>query len=65
MAIAINGVNQRSGRGCRQSDDSFPQHGRARRHEPYVVNASVAANQYVGTNAAFAMQFNERWIPVA
>jgi hypothetical protein len=59
MAIAINGVTSEAGVAVASQTTHFTTLAGADVTVPSVVNTSVAANQYVGTNAAFAMQFNE------
>ena len=63
MAIAINGVTSEAGVAVVSQTTHFTTTAGPDVTNPYVVNASVAANQYVGTNAAFAMQFNEAMDP--
>jgi hypothetical protein len=59
MAIAINGVTSEAGVAVASQTTHFTTRAGPDVTVPYVVNTSVASNQYVGTNAAFAMQFNE------
>jgi hypothetical protein len=59
MAIAISGVTSQAGVSVASQTTHFTTLGGADFNGPYVVNASVAGGETVGTNAAFAMQFNE------
>jgi len=59
MSIAINGVTSEAGVAVASQTTHFTTLAGPDVTFPYVVNTSVASNQYVGTNAAFAMQFNE------
>ncbi|MFZ3264074.1 MAG: Ig-like domain-containing protein [Terriglobales bacterium] len=59
MAIAISGVTSVAGTAVASQTTHFTTMAGPDLTAPYVVNSSVAKNQTVGTNAAFAMQFNE------
>ena len=59
MAVAINGVTSESGVAVASQTTHFTTMAGPDVISPYVVNSSVATNQFVGTNAAFAMQFDE------
>jgi hypothetical protein len=59
MAIAINGVTSEAGVAVASQTTHFTTLAGPDVTLPYVVHTSVASNQYVGTNAAFAMQFDE------
>jgi hypothetical protein len=59
MAIAINGVTSEAGVAVASQTTHFTTEAGPDVTLPYVVHTSVASNQYVGTNAAFAMQFDE------
>jgi large repetitive protein len=61
MTIDINGVTSQAGVAVAVPSPSptFTTSAGADFVGPYVVNASVATGQTVGTNAAFAIQFNE------
>ena len=59
MAVAINGVTSEAGVAVASQTTQFTTMAGPDLTVPVVVNTSVAANQYVGTNAAFAMQFSE------
>ena len=63
MAVAINGVTSEAGVAVASQTTHFTTLAGPDLTAPYVVNASVASNQYVGTNAAFAMQFNKPMDP--
>ena len=63
MAIAVNGVNSEAGVAVASQTTHFTTMAGADVTVPYVVNPSVASNQFVGTNAAFAMQFSEPMDP--
>ncbi len=63
MAIAINGVTSQAGVAVASQTTHFSTLAGPDLTAPYVVNASVASNQYVGTNAAFAIQFNKPMDP--
>jgi hypothetical protein len=59
MAIAINGVTSVAGVPVASQTTHFTTTAGPDLTSPFVIHASVATNQFVGTNAAFAMQFNE------
>ena len=59
MTIAINGVTSEAGVAVTSQSTTFNTSAGADFVGPYVVNASVANGQIVGTNAVFAMQFDE------
>jgi hypothetical protein len=59
MAVAINGVTSEAGVAVASQTTHFTTLAGPDVTPPYVVNTSVAGNQSVGTNAAFAMQFDE------
>ena len=59
MAIAINGVTSEAGVAVASQTTHFTTMAGPDVTVPYVLNTSMASNQYVGTNAAAAMQFNE------
>ena len=59
MAIAINGVSSEAGVAVASQTTHFTTQASPDVIAPFVMNTSVASNQYVGINAAFAMQFNE------
>jgi hypothetical protein len=59
MAIAISGVTSETGVAVASQTTHFTTMAGPDVTIPAVVNTSVASNQSVGTNAAFAMQFNE------
>ena len=59
MAIAINGVTSVAGVAVASQTTHFTTMAGPDLTSPYVVHSSVDKNQTVGTNAAFAMQFNE------
>ena len=59
MAIAINGVTSQAGVAVASQTTHFTTMSGADFFGPYVVNPSVQSGQTVGTNAVFAMQFNE------
>jgi large repetitive protein len=63
MAIAINGVTSEAGVAVASQTTHFTTLAGPDVTLPYVVHTSVASNQYVGTNAAFAMQFDEPMDP--
>ncbi len=63
MAIASNGVTSEAGVAVASQTTHFTTLAGPDLTAPFVVNASVASNQYVGTNAAFAMQFNKPMDP--
>ena len=58
MAVTISGVTSEAGTAVAAQTTHFTTAAGPIVAAPYVVNASVASNQYVGTNAAFAMQFS-------
>jgi hypothetical protein len=59
MAIAISGVTGEGGASVASQTTHFTTMAGADFIAPYVVNSSVLNGQTVGTNAAFAMQFNK------
>ncbi len=59
MTIAISGVTSEAGVSVSSQNTTFTTMAGPDLTAPYVLNTSVAKNQTVGTNAAFAMQFNE------
>jgi hypothetical protein len=59
MTIAVNGVTSEAGVAVASQTTHFTTMAGPDVTTPFVMNTSVASNQYVGTNAAFAMQFNE------
>ena len=59
MAIAINGVTSEAGTAAASQTTHFTTMAGADFVAPYVVNSSVQTGQTVGTNAAFAIQFNK------
>jgi len=59
MTIAISGVTSEAGVAVASQTTHFTTMAGADFIAPYVINASVQYNQTVGTNAAFAMQFNK------
>jgi hypothetical protein len=59
MTIEINGVTSQAGVAVTSQNTTFKTSAGADFVGPYVVNASVASGQTVGTNAVFAMQFDE------
>jgi hypothetical protein len=59
MTIAISGVTSQAGVAVASQSTSFTTQAGADFSAPYVVNSSVSSGQTVGTNATFAMQFNE------
>ena len=63
MAVAINGVASEAGVAVASQTTHFTTMAGPDVTVPYVVNSSVASNQSVGTNAAFAMQFDEPMDP--
>jgi hypothetical protein len=63
MTIAISGVTSEAGVSVASKTTHFTTMLGADFSAPYVINASVASSQYVGTNAAFAMQFNKPMDP--
>ena len=63
MTIAINGVTSQAGVAVATQTTHFTTSAGPQLVSPYVVNASVASNQFVGTNAAFSMQFNTAMDP--
>ncbi|MGD0790986.1 MAG: Ig-like domain-containing protein [Terriglobales bacterium] len=63
MAIAISGVTSEAGVAVTSQTTHFTTLSGADFSAPYVVHASVDSNQIVGTNAAFAMQFNKPMDP--
>jgi len=63
MAVAINGVTSEAGVAIASQTTHFTTAAGPIVVAPYVVNPSVASNQYVGINAAFAMQFNTAMDP--
>ena len=63
MTIAISGVTSVGGsRGYGSVHDIHNHGGGQILARPSVVNPSVQSGQFVGTNAAFAMQFNKPMI---
>jgi large repetitive protein len=63
MAIAISGVTSQAGVAVASKTTHFTTMVGADFSAPYVVNPSVQSSQVVGTNAAFAMQFNKPMDP--
>ncbi len=59
MAIAINGVTSQAGVPVASQTTHFTTMAGADFVAPYVINSSVQNGQTVGTNAVFAMQFDE------
>jgi len=59
MAIAISGVTSQAGVSVASKTTHFTTLAGADFSAPYVVNPSVQNGQTVGTNAAFALQFNK------
>ena len=59
MTIAINGVTSEAGVAVASQSTTFNTSAGADFVGPSVVNASVDSGQTVGTNAVFAIQFNE------
>jgi hypothetical protein len=59
MTIAISGVTSEAGVAVTSKTTTFTTMAAADFSAPYVVNPSVQSGQTVGTNAAFAMQFNK------
>jgi hypothetical protein len=59
MAIAIGGVTGEAGVSVASQTTHFTTMAGADFIAPYVINPSVQSGQTVGTNAAFAMQFNK------
>ena len=59
MAIAISGVTSEAGVAVASQTTHFTTMAGADFVAPYVVNPSVQSGQTVGTNATFAMQFDE------
>jgi len=59
MAISISGVTSEAGLSVASQTTHFTTMAGADLTAPYVVNSSVQSGQTVGTNAAFAMQFDE------
>ncbi len=63
MAIAINGVTSEAGVAVTSQTTHFTTLAGPDFSAPYVINPSVQSGQTVGTNAAFAMQFNKPMDP--
>ena len=63
MTIAINGVTSVAGVAVTSQSTTFTTMAGPDFNAPYVVNPSVQGGQTVGTNAAFAMQFNKPMDP--
>jgi methionine-rich copper-binding protein CopC len=63
MSIAISGVTSEAGVAAASQTTSFNTMAGPDFSAPYVVNPSVQNSQTVGTNASFAMQFNEPMDP--
>ena len=63
MAIAINGVTSEAGVAVASQTTHFTTLAGADFSAPFVVHSSVNSNEIVGTNAAFAMQFNKPMDP--
>jgi len=59
MAIAISGVTSEAGVAVASKTTHFNTMAGPDFSAPYVVHTSVDSSQVVGTNAAFAMQFNK------
>jgi large repetitive protein len=59
MTIAVSGVSSEAGVAVASQTTHFTTMAGPDVTAPFVMNTSVANNQYVGTNAAFAMQFDE------
>jgi large repetitive protein len=59
MTIAINGVTSEAGVAVATQSTTFTTMAGLDFNQPYVINSSVQSNQTVGTNAAFALQFNK------
>src|SRR4029077_5836890 len=59
MTIAINGVTSEAGVAVATQSTTFTTMAGPDFNQPYVINPSVQSNQTVGTNAAFALQFNK------
>jgi len=59
MTIAIGGVTSEAGVTVASQSTTFTTMAGADFTLPYVVNSSVQSGQTVGTNAAFALQFNK------
>jgi hypothetical protein len=59
MAIAISGVTSQAGVSVASQTTHFTTMAGADFVGPYVINPSVQSGQTVGTNAVFALQFNE------
>ena len=59
MMIAVNGVSSEAGVAVASQSTTFTTMTGADFTTPYVVNSSVQSGQTVGTNAAFALQFNK------
>ncbi len=59
MTIAISGVTSEAGVAVTSKSTTFTTMAGADFIAPYVVNPSVQGGQTVGTNAAFALQFNK------
>jgi hypothetical protein len=63
MALAISGVTSQAGVSVASQTTHFTTMASPDFSAPYVVFASVVGGQTVGTNAAFAMQFNKPMDP--
>jgi YD repeat-containing protein len=63
MTIAINGVTSEAGVAVAAQSTNFTTMAGPDFSAPYVVNPSVQSSQTVGTNAAFALQFNKPMDP--
>ncbi len=63
MTVAVNGVTSQAGVAVASQTTHFTTQAGPDTSFPYVVNTSVASNQSVGINAAFAMQFSEPMDP--
>ena len=59
MAIAISGVTSEAGVAVSSHTTNFTTEAGADFTSPHVINSSVQSGQTVGTNAAFALQFNK------
>ncbi len=59
MTIAISGVTSEVGVAVANKTTTFTTMAGPNFNAPYVINPSVQSGQTVGTNATFAMQFNE------
>ena len=59
MTLAINGVTSEAGAAVATQSTNFTTMAGPDFSVPYVVSPSVQSNQTVGTNAAFALQFNK------